>query len=81
MQRNSFLFACITSAASTLLTENSSSLCKKNKKKQKNNQKYNGFDLVICVTYANIIYLKNTLVDPGFANTPNLAYFTPKLFR
>ena len=73
MQRNSFLFACITSASSTLLTENSSSLGKKKKKtKQKNNQKYNGFDLVICVTYANIIYLKNTLVDPGFANTPKL---------
>lgn len=31
MQRNSFLFACITSAASTPLTENSSSLCKKKK--------------------------------------------------
>ena len=58
MQRNSFLFACITSAASTPLTENSSSLCHKKKK-----QKYNGFDLVICVTYANIIYLKNTPVD------------------
>ena len=80
MQRNSFLFACITSAASTPLTENSSSLCKRKQKTNKK-QKYIGFDLVICVTYANIIYLKNTLVDPGFANTPNLAYFTPKLFR
>ena len=54
MQRNSFLFACITSAASTPLTENSSSLCKKKK---------TGFDLMICVTYANIIYLKNTPAD------------------
>ena len=32
-------------------------------KKPKKTQKYNGFDLVISVTYQNIIYLKNTPVD------------------
>ena len=30
---------------------------------KKKKQKYNGLHLVICVTYANIIYLKNTPVD------------------
>ena len=80
MQRNSFLFACITSAASTLLTENSSSLCKK-KTKQKNNQKYNGFDLVICVTYANIIYLKNTLVDRRVRKYAKFGVFYAKIVQ
>ena len=49
MHFNSFLLACITSAASTLLTENSSSLIQQGKKEE------NSFHVLFVVVFLNRI--------------------------